>query len=344
MDINFSIGDAIELTRDDKKYRTVVEKQIDYENILIYSPIEKGHVLPIRVGEQLELVYVVLDPENNKYDVYSFMAVVVSRDVQDSIPMLMVKCLNKPKKVQRRDFYRLNIVKTVLIESLEDDSTIEVITQDVSAGGMQAVSPKRLNVGSEYLVYMNIFTDFPIVLSAKILSSDPRDSEYTRYVNRFYFTNIDKKIQSEMIRQINHLQVLEIRRRKMNATGYKNSIKTYLDDELLDRYNLDKKIDSRIRYLTFIDIFVALISFVLFVMAMPNTDWMPLFGSKPLHSWNKSLLKLDILVSTLLFLISSFGLVYDRMHYNNRRHINVFFVIMLIVSVIALLGFVIFAV
>ncbi len=344
MEMNFNIGDAIEITRADKKYRTVVERQIDHENILIYSPIEKGHVLPIRPGEQLELVYVVLEPENNKYDVYSCTVVVVSRDVQDSIPMLMVKCLSKPKKVQRRDFYRLNIVKTVLIESLEDDSTIEVITQDVSAGGMQAVSPKQLNVGAEYLVYMNIFADFPIVLSAKILSSDPRDSEYTRYVNRFYFTNIDKKIQSEMIRQINHLQVLEIRRRKISSPGYKNSIKTYLDDELLDRYNLDKKIDSRIRYLTFIDIFVALISFVIFVMAMPNTDWMPLFGSKSVHIWNNSLLKLDIFVTTLLFLVSSFGLVYDRMHYNNRRQVNVFFVIMLIVSVIALLGLVIFAV
>ncbi len=344
MDINFSTGDAIEVTRDNRKYRTVVERQIDHESILIYSPIEKGHVLPVREGEQLELVFVVLDPENNKYDVYSFMTVVVARQVQDSIPMLMVRSLSKPKKVQRRDFYRLNIVKSILIESITDDSTIEVITQDISAGGMQAISPKQLNVGSEYLVYMNIFTDFPIVLSAKILSSDPRDSEYTKYVNRFYFTNIDKKVQSEMIRQINHLQVLEIRRRKMNSPGYKASIKSYLDDELLDRYNLDKKVDSRIRYLTFFNIFVALVSFAIFVMAMPNTDWMPLFGSQPHHSWNKPLLKLDIFVLTLLFLTSSFGLVYDRMHYNNRRSINLFFVIMLIISVVVLLGFVIFAV
>ncbi len=344
MNMNFSIGDAIEITRDGRKYRTVVETQIDHEMLLIYSPIEKGHILPIRPGENLEIVYVVLEPENNKYDVYSFMAIVASREVQDSVPMLMIKRISQPKKIQRRDFYRLNIVKSILIESVQDDSTIEVITQDISAGGMQAISPKKLDVDAEYLVYMNIFADFPIVLSAKVLSSDPKDSEFTRYVNRFYFTNIDKKIQSEMIRQINHLQVLEIRRRKMSSPGYKDSIRTYLDDELLDRYNIDKQTDKRIRYLTFIDIFVALITFVLFVMAMPNTEWMPLFGTQARSTWSQSLLKIDVFASTVLFLISSFGLVYDRMHYNNRRHVNLFFVIMLIVSIIALLGLIIFAI
>ncbi len=344
MDLNFKIGDAVEVTRDGKKYRTVIEKQIDDENFLVYSPIEKGHVIPVRTGEQLEFVFVILEPENNQYDVYSFMTIVVAREIQDSIPMLMLKRISPPKKVQRRDFYRLSIVKTILIENIKDDKTIEIITQDISAGGMQAISPKKLDFDSEYLVYMNIFADFPIVLSAKVLSSEPANSEFSRYVSRFYFTNIDKKIQSEMIRQINHLQVLEIRRRKINSPLYKDSIKTFLDDELLDRYNVDKQVDKRIRYITFFDIFIALITFMIFVMAMPNTEWMPLFGTQPKSSWNATLLKLDVFVATALFLMSSFGLVYDRMHYHNRRQVNFFFVIMLIVSIISLLGLIIFAV
>ncbi len=344
MDINFNIGDAIEITREGKKYRTVVEEQIDESNILIYSPIEKGHILPIRVGEHLEVVFVVLDAENNKYDVHSFMSKVVSREVKDSVPILMLNIIAKPKKIQRRDFYRLNIVKTILIENIKDDTTIEVITQDVSAGGMQAISPKKLEVDDEYLVYMNIFADFPIVLSAKVLSSGPSDLNETKYVNRFFFTNIDKKVQSEMIRQINHLQVLEIRRRKMNSPLYKDSIKTYLDDELLDKYNMDRQTDKRIRYLTFFSIFTALLAFMIFVMAMPNNDWMPLYSRGQSSEWDPTLLKVDIIVTTVLFLTSSFALVYDRMHYNNRRSINLFFVVMLLISLIALLNLIVFAV
>lgn len=344
MDINFNVGDAVELLVEEKKYRTVVERQIDAETTMIYAPITKGHVLPIKEGEKIEIVFVVLEAEQNKYDVYTYEAVVESREINSSVPMLTVKALSPPKKIQRRDFFRLNIVKTILIESVVDDSTIEVVTQDISAGGMQAISPKKLNKDDEYLVYMNIFAEFPIVLRAKVLSSELTDTEYNRYVNRFYFTNIDKKLQGDMIRQINNLQVLEIRRRKMDSPLYKDSLKSYLDEELLDRYNLDKKVDKKLRYLSFFNIALALLMLMVFVMAMPNTEWAPLFGSQVKRSWNFPLLKIDIFISAALFLASSLGSIYDRMNYGSRRQINLFFVLMLLFSTLFLLGLIIFTV
>lgn len=344
MDLNFNVGDAIELTIEEKRYKTVVEKQIDKEVLMIYSPISKGQVLAVREGQYLDVAFSALEQDQDKYDVYSYRALVIGREIVGNVPMLTLQAISAPKKVQRRDFFRLNISKTLLIENIKNESTIEVVTQDISAGGMQAISPKKLIKDEEYLVYMNIFEDFPIVLSAKVLSSELADMEYNRYVNRFYFTNMDKKLQADMVKQINNLQIIEIRKRKLTSPMYVDELNSFLDEELLERYNLDNKVDRQIRYLSFFNILIALIMIVVLVMAMPNTEWAPLFGTRPKKNWNMSFLKLDIFISTLLFLSSSFGLIFDRMHYTNRRPANMFFVIVLLFSLFFLLGLVIFSI
>ncbi len=340
MQFNFKTGDAVEIKREGKIYRTIVENQYEDGSILMYSPIEKGRVLTIRPDEILEFMYVILDNENGKYDVYSFTGKIISRELIDGIPVLKVEPLSVAKRVQRRSFYRLSIVKPLLIERVDSDETIEIITRDISAGGMLAISPKRLEVNEEYLVYVNIFNESPLVLSGKILSCDKGKEDEYRYIVRFCFTNIDKKVQSDMIRQINQLQVMEIRRMKNSSPAYKDAIRTYLDDELLDRFNLDNIVDSRSKYLMALNIVLLLMFVVVFAMSIPKKSFLPLLSEQKISTWNIEMLKIDFFLSLAMMLNSGLGLIYDRFHYSGRKQANLFFVVMLILSIIFLLSMV----
>ncbi len=340
--MDFNIGDGLEIVRDGKQYRTIVERQIDESTLVIYTPIEKARAVPIRQDETLELIFPMLEPQSQKYDVYSFKATVIARQLLDNISMLKVKAISTPEKIQRRDFYRLNIVKSMLIEKLHGEGTIEIITKDVSAGGMMVVSPKQLKVDDEYLVYMNIFAESPLVLTAKVLSNEQNSKDKEHYICRFVFTNVDKKVQGALITQINHLQVLELRRRKYNSPSYKEALKASLDDELLDRYNIDKNVDKKIRYLMFVNIALVLVVVILFLMASPNTTWAPFFGRQVQKSWDYSLIKIDTFLSTALFILSGLGLVFDRTHYQGRKQVNMFFVVVFLFSLFTLLGFITF--
>lgn len=340
--MDFNIGDGLEIVREGKQYRTIVERQIDENTLVIYTPIEKARAVPIRQDETLELLFPMLEPQSQKYDVYSFEATVLARQLLDNISMLKIKAITTPKKVQRRDFYRLNIVKSMLIERVHGEGAIEIITRDISAGGMMCVSPKKLEIDDEYLIYMNIFSESPLVLTAKVLSSDRNNKDKDHFICRFIFTNVDKKVQGALITQINHLQVLELRRRKYNSPSYKEALKASLDDELLDRYNIDKNADKKIRYLMLSNIALILVVIVVFLMASPNTSWAPFFGRQIQQSWDYRLIKVDAFLSTILFILSGLGLLIDRTHYHGRKQINIFFVVTFLLSLFVLLAVITF--
>lgn len=338
MTAGLNIGDAIELKRGNKAYRTVVvDMQVSEGFITVYAPIEKGRVLLVSENERMEAVFVLLDPQKGKYDVFMFESIVTSREVQDKIPMLKLKAVTECKKIQRRDFYRLNIVKPLLIEKIEGEGSVEILTKDISAGGLMAVSPNQLKVDDDYLVYMNIFQESPIVLSSKVLSCEPYIEEKGRYLVRFYFTNIDKRVQSEMIKQINQLQSIELLRRKKSSQPYGGALRAHIDDELLDKFNIDEAFDRKLRYLLFVELSLVFIIIVLFVSASPSKGWLPFFGGEVYTGWNVDALKFNIFVSSVLFMLSGLGLTLERSHYQGRKPIAYSLVFFLGFSLISLL-------
>ncbi len=341
MIIDFTIGDAIELKLGEKIYRTIVEDQVSPDTILVYAPIEKGRALRFSESDSIDAIFVLSDPQSGKYDVYTFNALIVGRELHDRIPMLKLKAVSECKRIQRRDFYRLNIVKPLLIERIEGEGSIEIITRDISAGGIMAVSPKKLPLDAEYLVYINIIQDSPIVLVSKVLSCESYVKGEGRYLIRFVFTNIDKKLQSDLIRQINQLQAIELRRRKyITSASYSRALKNYIDDELLDKFNIDQTFDRRLRYLVAFKILLTLIIVALFLMAKPSKHWFPFFGDSQELGWNVDALKMSLFLSSVLFVLSGLGIIIERIHYRGRKRMPYSLPLFLGLSMFAILGFI----
>lgn len=336
----FETGDGIEIVFADRRHRTVVERQIDDDTLLIYAPIEKARAVTVSENELMDIIYVIANNENSTYDVYSFEAVVSSREIHDQIPMFTIKKISPIKKIQRRDFYRLNIVKPLLIEKVDGDDSIEVLTKDISAGGLMAISPKPLEVNSDYIVYMNILPDAPVVLTARVLSSEPFESETRRYIARFYFKDVSKHIQGSMVRQINQMQAIEISRRRSNSKAYPTGVNEHIDDELLKQFNVDRRFDKYIRYIMIFEMLLLLLLIAFFVLSKPSLNWAPFFGVQDITSKktaNIDLIRLNVWISGILLIVSGGGLTLDRNHYMGRRRVNIFFLLMLFISICSLL-------
>lgn len=336
---NFSIGDAVEIKREQKSYRTLVESQLDGSSLLLYMPMEKAKPVLIAKGEILEINYVLVESEQGKYVVYAFEAIVEDREYFENIPMMKVRALQKPKKIQRRDFFRLNIVKPLLLEKLDGEGAIEVITKDISAGGMLVVSPKHMMEGEKYLVYVNMIPEAPMVLTGTVLSSDGVPEENGRYKVRFYFSDINPKNQQDLMRQINQLQLIELKRLKQRVSPYSDAVKEHVYDELLNRFNVDSAFDVNMRYLAGLSVFLMFILVGSLITAMPSTGWyIPLFGENSVRGWNVPLLKINIFISIVIMVLSALGVFFDRNHYHNIKRVNLVQVFFLLSSVISILA------
>lgn len=338
-EFKFGIGDAIEIKRGDKTYRTLVENQIDADTLLVYMPMEKAKPVLISKGEVLSINYVIVEQELGKYIVYAFDAIVEDRLHFENIPMMKVRALQKPRKIQRRDFFRLNIVKPLLLEKEDGEGTIEVITKDISAGGMYVISPKPMREGDKYLVYINMIPESPMVVSGTVLSSEQSFDDSSRYRVRFYFADVDKKVQRDLMKQINQLQLLELRRLKHKNSPYDDAIKGHVYDELLDRFNADSAFDTNMRYLSGLSILLFFLLVASFITSMPQVGWkIPLFGQQAVKGWDVMLLKINTLFSGLIIIISSLGLYFDRRHYGNVRKVNMLYVSFFVLSLLAMVG------
>ncbi len=345
MEFNFTTGDAVELVRlgshsgISNRFKTMVEKQESADELLLYMPITKGKIVSLGVGEILKMNYVGLDTYNDKYDVYELRVEVTDVVTYDNLSMMYVKRISDVKKVQRRDFFRLDIIKPILIESVDDETSIEVITRDISAGGMQAMSPVELEKDSEFAVYMNIIHEEPIIVIGKVLdcSYSTEIKAGNKYQVRFQFLDVEKSVRGEMVKQINNLQAMEIRKRRKVRSNYSDAVMQHIEQELLSQYNVDSKFDSKMRYVIILDLLLLIGVISMFVLSSPKQSWAPMFGRSVTATWNKEILNINVWASVTMLLVSIIGIVFDRNHYVGRKSVNLVFVVLSSLSLVAIL-------
>lgn len=148
----FSVGDKVQVKIIDKENSySYASKIANIENddiIEILFPMYKSNTLYILNGERLELII-------NKQDaVLKFLGVVLDKNYK-SIPVLKLKITSEPKRVQRRNFYRLKIVKPIryrVISQIDGNEEItefdEGIVTDISEGGIMFYARKEMDINN----------------------------------------------------------------------------------------------------------------------------------------------------------------------------------------------------
>ncbi|KXZ39788.1 c-di-GMP-binding flagellar brake protein YcgR, contains PilZNR and PilZ domains [Alkalithermobacter thermoalcaliphilus JW-YL-7 = DSM 7308] len=148
------IGHKIQIeVPEEYTYKNLMSQVLEIlpENRYIISvPILNTTLVPIRIGAKIEMYYTI-----ESKGVFKFQAVVEDRR-KSAVPYLIVKRVSDIKKIQRRNYFRLDISLPVDIYDLEKQLILRGYTKDISGGGISLLSNKTISKNSIIFCKINI--------------------------------------------------------------------------------------------------------------------------------------------------------------------------------------------
>jgi c-di-GMP-binding flagellar brake protein YcgR len=173
------LGDRVQIKIGDIWYNTIVERLSDDSSFYISCPISKEmRVLPEMNGTCLISV-------TNTNGIYEFDVLVTQIDSSDNVLLIGLKIASEPRKIQRRNAFRINVMVGIRVIELNESSDAEepgyqdyTKTLNLSELGMLFLSKKSYAEGAQ--LKCDIFLDkfgFDMVIR-EIIASVVR-CEYT---------------------------------------------------------------------------------------------------------------------------------------------------------------------
>lgn len=260
-----SIGDKIEIEKiyyndiDDfihkKKYISQLLDIIDVDKIKASMPISKGRLNPLTVGEEY-ILYVY-----TQKGIYMCRVLAESRGYEKKISVISFQILSELVKVQRRQYYRLNInfdiefhvytsgelkvFRTLLEDKVaseeERDKLINILIDfqeeninkglvlDISGGGMRFQSKNQLKKNDFINLHFSLDTNSMIKeynIQARVIESSKSFNKIyddkNVYENRVQFINISKEDRESIVRFIFYEQRKQRQREKGDTNIWTN--------------------------------------------------------------------------------------------------------------------------
>lgn len=202
-DVNFKVNSKCEILIKNKVYKSSIQ-DIGGDYVGISIPISNGEYAPLNNNDQVTVVYY------NENDIYGFNAGIIGRKM-DKIPIILLTKPKDIKKIQRRKFFRVNLLKEVQYLKTDkniSDSALERLTRnskaftkafmiDLSGGGFRLKTKEEIKSGDIFIIKIPLDHEDIFVLSNCIRVFKDMDSNL--YVSGFSFFNIDAKMQDKII-------------------------------------------------------------------------------------------------------------------------------------------------
>lgn len=216
-DVKFNINGKLEIVWSDGYYKSDIQDLTD-QYIAISIPIKDGQYIPLRQGEQLEVLYFY-----NKEEMYKFYTVVVGRKV-DKVPVILLEFPKELIKIQRRKFVRVPIVCAIDLSKIENgnidsdvkklveknQALIKAVMVDLSGGGMRIKIKNELKLDDSIIAYIPLDSG-EVAIKGEVVRVE-KDEE-KRYVCGINFVDLEEKVQDKIIRYI--FQIMRNQRRKV---------------------------------------------------------------------------------------------------------------------------------
>ena len=230
-------GDKIDINflhqNTEKIYKSTVYDFISDNEIEITMPMDEGKMVMFNIGFETQLYFYTAK------GLYSCDAVVVNRYKKDNFFLLSVKIITALKKIQRREFYRLETMIDFAYYKISDEvaeleTTEELFeeianpdyieykgyarTRDISGGGMKFTTTEPLKVGEKILTVIHLVNskiDHMFYLVTEIVASDAVEKKSDLWVVRSKFEFKNQKDRDLIIRYI--FEEDRMRRKKENG-------------------------------------------------------------------------------------------------------------------------------
>ncbi|MCM0650433.1 PilZ domain-containing protein [Clostridium swellfunianum] len=193
--LTFEINSRIEIAWNDEYYKSTIEN-VEEGFICISIPIKEGQYIPLRPGEQVEVLYY------SDKDIYKFYTYAIGRRV-DKIPIILLAYPKEIYKVQRRRFVRVPIVCSIeylKIGKNDEVKALKATMVDLSGGGMRIKLREELNLGDKIIAKIPIDNEF-LEVKGEIVRIEPEEDS-KRIICGVSFTELEERKREKVIRFI----------------------------------------------------------------------------------------------------------------------------------------------
>ena len=228
MDGRITIGDKLDLKKIENRisanpdketpvYVSQVLDEADNGDMLVAMPISEGKVIPLSVNDEYDATFY------SKAGLLNCKMIVTGRYKKGALFLLALSQLSELKKIQRREYFRLNCRMPLLYRVLDKEERIAVelgkptgvvlaedmwkngIMLDLSGGGIRFVSAAQEEKDSMVQVRFDIIIgqETEVIYSyAYLLRSERSENNPSIYDQRIKFFRMDRLMRETIIRYI----------------------------------------------------------------------------------------------------------------------------------------------
>ena len=147
--LKLEINNKLEVFYDKKNYKSVIQDIREKEKeVLISIPVFDGEYLTLATGTIIEQIYY-----DNNGNVYQFKSKVLGRTKERNLSLYRLSLPYDIKKIQRRDYVRVNFVKIINYinaKDIENEKYKKALLLDLSGGGMRIKVEEKLEKGEVF--------------------------------------------------------------------------------------------------------------------------------------------------------------------------------------------------
>ena len=308
--------------------KTIVETGYENGFFKIISPMNHGRMYVLHDNEIITLTYYA--EEDNVRVAYQIPCKVIEKSSRNGLYTVTLKVQATPKKVQRRQAFRVNVFNTYNIEV--DGKKIDIVTKDISSTGMRALSPVQLKKDDTFTIQFdgNVIDpeDFDakpdaakkFMIHCRVIDSMPQN-EIRKYMLRIQFLNLTPQQSKWLIQYLYAKQAeviaydtdLSAKRDKLEHLIKSSDDRRKGDDHIIKRY-------QAIGLINFVVVFFA-IMFLLFAQPEPLYSLDKFFNVRRAKYWNANYFSAAMLTTLLSLVFGGYGIILNgtRMKRKNDR-------------------------
>ncbi|RKD34455.1 flagellar brake protein [Thermohalobacter berrensis] len=197
------VGDKVDIKVLDPSYKEKYVSQIlnvlDEYTYEISGPIHKRNIVPLSLGLQIKVMYC-----KEQKGRFMFKAKIIERE-KKPIYKIKIERLNKIKRLQERNFYRLPIMIKVIKQfqnmKNKEIEKEECITEDISGGGLRILCNKKHNLDDIVLCKFTM-NGIELSLKCQVVRTEDCDNKNYKYSLGMKFIDITDYQREKIIKFI----------------------------------------------------------------------------------------------------------------------------------------------
>ena len=298
------------------RLKTIIESGYNNGFFKIISPMNHGRMYVLHDNEIITVTFYA--NEDNVKIAYQIPCKVIEKSNRNGQYTVTLKVQALPKKVQRREAFRVNVFNTYNIEY--GGKKIEIVTKDISSTGMRALSPVQMKKDDTFAIQFDANVIDPedfdakpdpakrFTINCRVIDSMPQN-EIRKYMLRIQFLNLTAQQSKSLIQYLYAKQAeviaydtdLSAKRDKLEHLIKSGNDKRKGDDAVIKRY-------QAIGFLNFVIVFFA-IMFLLFAQPEPLYSLDKFFNVRRAKYWNATYFSASLITTIVSLVFGGYGII-----------------------------------